>query len=289
LEVWIEQGILGELALVSMVVMVAGWGWWALGSRNVSLWGWVGLSGMLIVSLHGVFDVVFYVTRTLPLIGLALGFAYIARCSERSKNTPVRNKNLVTAIKLLLPIGLILVVLFNNQWIISAMQANLGALSQTNTELNLYDPEHFDDPTMDEIRQTSDFSQSEMQFTQSLESDVGNITANQRLSEIALSRGDYDQASFSMQSLWNTGQRDDVTRLLMGDSLIAHGQTIEAAEVVQGLTWAEKRIMGQAWYRYWLNDDYQRAAYAWETVLILNPDNQDAAYWKDEAEQKINN
>jgi len=38
-----------------------------------------------------------------------------------------------------------------------------------------------------------------------------------------------------------------------------------------GLAWADGRLAGQAWYRYEMNHDYQRAADAWAAVVLLKP------------------
>ena len=65
--------------------------------------------------------------------------------------------------------------------------------------------------------------------------------------------------------------RDVVTRLVYSDALAANGRPEAAAKAVAGLTWAEPRLLGQAWFRYWLNQDYRRAADAWQAVLLLNP------------------
>jgi hypothetical protein len=114
----------------------------------------------------------------------------------------------------------------------------------------------------------------------------GNLTARQRLGAMALSRGEYDQGLAQLQAAWEAGHGDDVTRLLLGDRLVATGQIEEAAEKVRGLTWAEMRLMGQAWYRYWVNEDYGLAADAWRAVVRLNPQNESVAHWVTKAEAK---
>ena len=91
-----------------------------------------------------------------------------------------------------------------------------------------------------------------------------------------------------MQTAWDAFYRDDVTRLLYGDALVANGQPEKAAQVVQGLSWAESRLMGQADYRYWANQDYRRAIYAWQAVKLINPYNSDINQRIAEAEQKLN-
>jgi O-antigen ligase len=77
LEVWIEQGVLAAMALILGTFVIAIWAWKALSVKYVCLWGWAGLAGLLIVAVHGIVDVVFYIERTLPLIGMALGFTFL--------------------------------------------------------------------------------------------------------------------------------------------------------------------------------------------------------------------
>ena len=74
--------------------------------------------------------------------------------------------------------------------------------------------------------------------------------------------------------------------MLLGDALAAQGSVEEAAAVVHGLDWAEMRLNGQAWYRYWINQDWQRAAYAWQTVLLLDPQDAYARAWARQAEER---
>jgi tetratricopeptide (TPR) repeat protein len=96
-------------------------------------------------------------------------------------------------------------------------------------------------------------------------------TALQRLAQIALSTGEYPQALTWMQTAWEAGHRDEITRLLLGDALAAAGKPFAAAEMVRGLPWAAGRLNTQAWYRYVRQQDYARAAFAWQAVLSLDP------------------
>ncbi len=82
LEVLLEQGILGLIGLIWAGIVVVLWTWKALGRVSVSIWGWAGLAALLAVALHGMVDVVFYVTRTLPLIGLLFGYAWFMNASH---------------------------------------------------------------------------------------------------------------------------------------------------------------------------------------------------------------
>ena len=67
---------------------------------------------------------------------------------------------------------------------------------------------------------------------------------------------------------------------------MAAGQPALASDTVRGVAWAEMRLRGQAWYRYWLAQDYRRAADAWTTAVLLDAfGTTDLVFWRSEAER----
>ncbi len=276
LEVWLEQGVLGAIGVVWILVVVILWAWNAFGRERVSLWEWAGLAAVAIAVVHGMFDVVFYVTRTLPLLGLVLGFAYHA--SGRLQEDRDKKKRWLERYWVggsLIVLG-VLAFLFYRPLAASAY-ANWGSIMQTRQELSIYDATQFDNPTLDLVRRERDMTEIEAIFNRSIALIATNNTALRRLAMIALSRGEYDRGLVFSQQAWNAGLRDEITRLVYGDALAASGQPESAAAVVRGISWAEGRLAFQAWYRYCLgvppgNVDDQRCADAWRAVLALNPD-----------------
>jgi hypothetical protein len=314
LEIWLEQGIFGLLAVAWMAAVIAGWGWKALwrcqanrfGEPNPklssSLWGIAGFLALVVVGIHGIVDVVFYVTRTLPLIGLIVGYAYnLVNMGEVSKDEPLNQSKTPGAkanrigLIVVLGLGLSLIIgIVSYRLLFATWNANLGVIAQTRIELTLYDPKRYDDPTLDQVRQIADLSVAERRFQEALKWQPENQTALHRLTMIALSRGQYDRALTLAQNAWEvkTNQGfdftpDDIPRLLLSDALVADGKPDAAADLVYGLHWAVNRLMSQAWYRYWVNEDYSRAASAWQTVLYLKPGQVDAVYWQRQAQQQM--
>ena len=273
LEVGFEQGLIGLFALAWGMLTLLGWAWRSLETGKSSPWGWAGLAALGVLAVHSIFDVVYYVTRPLPLIGLYAGMAWMLREAVSQGAPALRPVNAKLRRMALAAVGfagLALLLIFFRP-LAARWTANLGVIEQTRLELGAYDAAHFDNPTLDEVRQQLDLSQASAHFQQALAWNPTDRTALQRLAQIALSTGDYPQALSWMQTAWGAGQRDEITRLLLGDGLAAAGQPQAAAEMVRGLPWATGRLNTQAWYRYVRQEDFARAAFAWQAVLALDP------------------
>ncbi len=300
LEVWIEQGIFGALALILAGVILLGWTWSAICSPKGNIWGWAGLAAVGIAFLHGLVDVVFYVSRTLPLLGFIMGFAWFAVrkdavCSstlgKETSEAGMRTASWWQQRRIFLVFAGIAVLVLAG-WIfwrpiLSQFYANQGALLQTRLELSEYDPAIKDHIPIHDIRQRIDLGDAEAALEHALSIDPSNRTALQRLAQIGFSQGKYSQALELTRRLWEAGYRDEVTRLLYGDALMANSFPQEAAGVLQGLTWAGPRLEGLFWYQYWPGEDYNRAADALTVVQLLDPERTDLQEWIDQARNKI--
>jgi O-Antigen ligase len=292
-EIWLEQGILGEIAFLSILVVVAFWAWRALNAVNKpvssmqSILGWAGLIGVLAITVHSFVEVVFYDERTAPLVGLILGYAYLA---SPPVNAVVSRRRLRPRVILwgAVIIGfLALACILFYRPILSAFYANLGAIEQTRLEMSNYNPDNFQNDSLDQVRQRLSLENVQALFRRSLNWDPINRVALLRLGDIALSYQDERSAQMALQAAWEAGYRDSRTRLLYGDLLVMQGKVQNAAAVQEGVAWAVWRLSGQAWYRYWQNNDFRRAKDAWQTVLLLDPSNQDATYWSEQATHQI--
>jgi O-antigen ligase len=297
LEIWLEQGLVGFLALVAGGFVVLSRAFQVLQdstgklSKRILL-NWAGLAALTIIGVHSLFDVVFYVERTLPVIGFVAGFAFLPANTLELDNSVAQTTNNGPQFIQRLLIGflaialLVLGALFHRA-LLASWYANLGALGQTRLELGLFDPAHFETLTIDQIRRRSDMIGFEANFQKALAWNANNLTALQRTTEIAMSRGAYAGALASIQSAWLEGNQDEKTRLLLGDAWVAAGNPPEAAAHLHGLDWAVTRLFSQAYYRYWLDEDYARAALAYQTILLLDPANTEAAYWLEQAETRL--
>jgi tetratricopeptide (TPR) repeat protein len=287
----IEQGIVGLGGYLLLVVTCA-----ILGLRRLRTatraQAWVieaGLCGLGAVLIHGLMDDALYGSRGVLLLFVPVGLVVAASRMDRGAEAlaparPWRKWALGAALVLLIVSGIV--------WrrpLLGAWYADLGALEQARVELVAYDPDRFDDPTIDGVRRQKDLGEAMALLERAVQIDPANPTARQRLAAIGLSRGEYAAALDHVQKAWEAGHRDEITRLLLGDALVAAGRAEEAAEEVRGLEWAEGRLMFQGGYRYWPEQDYRRTADVCRAVLLLNPANEWALSHLAEAEARIEN
>jgi len=273
IDIALSQGVLGAVAAVCVIGGAAWLGLHALDRvRSPPPALAPGLFSLAIISIAALGDDSFYSSWGMLLLWVPAGVVIVGwrgvcvTCDEILRPRAWRWQALVavTVVVLALAIGF---------WrpLAAAWYANVGAVHQTWTELSQYDYRHFDNSTLDQIRMRSDLSTAEENFRRALALDPGQVTARTRLAQIALGRGAYDEALDHAQAAWDAGHRDPVTRLLLGDALVATGKIEDGVEIVRGLDSAVGRLDGQAWYRYWLGEDYTRAADAWRAALALNP------------------
>jgi O-antigen ligase len=258
LDILVEQGTIGLGLYLGLVVVALVYAVRALrGARRVYLWVTeAALASLGVGLLHGLVDDVLYGSRGLLLLFVPLGLIVAARQAasrepnhQESANTPELARGALAPLGVVG--GLVLVVVALG-WrpISAAWQANLGALAQTRIELAVYDQWHFDNPNLDQVRQTQPLEAALERFERALALDPGNITARRRLALVALARGDYAAARLHMERAWADGHRDRATRLLLGDALVAADEPDVAAEIIRGVPWARARLEGQAWSRY---------------------------------------
>ncbi|GAG58466.1 unnamed protein product [marine sediment metagenome] len=111
-------------------------------------------------------DVTVYVGRTLPLLGMILGFAYLSNRpaapipnEQPALSTQPPKKVTVTLTILLFSLTLF-TFLFFYQPLMGVWYANLGSLFQTRIELKYYGSNNLVDLSMDQIRRSTDLSQA---------------------------------------------------------------------------------------------------------------------------------
>lgn len=287
LNLFISQGIGGLLAylgLVAAALLLA----YKVARRSEEKWPLAGAVAMIGVGLvHGLIDDPFYGSRAV-LVWFA-PFGLIA-AAARAEGVDLRWETSQRSRIAVFGVGLAAIILaaawFRGD-LLASYEANLGLVRQAQAELVRYDPDRLSEQTLDQVRAAADLTKAEAHYAQALRYNPNQRTANLQLAGIALARGQYDLALVQSERAWNAGNRDRVTRMMYGVTLVAQGRPQEAAGVLRGVSWAESRLNGEAWYRYYRFGDYPRAAAAYRAMLLLNPNDETAKQGLAQSEMHI--
>lgn len=285
----------GGMALVALLML---WGysvaqfvrWRQVASRGLGLVMEASIAALGSLIIHGLVDNVLYGSRGVLLFFVPTGIllAATARTRREFAARVAEEKGEASLAEIRVPraatawhwlaafgLGLGLLLALTEGHPVAAWYANQGAIAQTRAELNLYDPERFAELEMDEVRRRADLGTAEASLLKALETPE-HATAPRRLASIRLARGDYSDAYRIMHSSWAAGNRDDATRLLYGDALVANGQPAAAAEIIRGVPFALERLEGQAWSRYRQNQEWEELSYAYEAIAHLAGESEQA-------------
>lgn len=251
-----------------------------LARQSAGKWPLAGIVAMLVVSLvHGFVDDPLYGSRAVLVWLIPLGLAASAARSEDlvpAAQLPFRTGRVVG---LSFAAAAVIGLIFFRNSLLAAYETNLAVVEQAKIELARYDPARFTELSLEQIRLREDYSRPMARFARVLQYKPRQLAASQHLAEFALMRGEYDNGLAYIEPLWTAGRRDRVTRILFASALVADGQPQAAAAVVNGLTWAEERLSYEAWYRYYVNQDFDRAGDAYRAVLLLDPTDDNAQRW----------
>jgi tetratricopeptide (TPR) repeat protein len=289
-DVLINQGLIGLLSFVGLAAACGVYGLRRLREATGKA-AWIieaGLVSLGVILAHGLGDDALYGNRGVLLLFVPIGWILCGANNARPERpaTRPRDRRHWLGLGLAAAAGLVVIGLAIWRPVLGEWYANLGAIEQARVELSHYDQWHFDNPTMDQVRQRENLDAAGAWLRQAVALDPANATARQRLTEIELARGQYVEALQDIEFIYRAGEQDAVTRMLLGDAYAANGQVQAAVEVVRGLPWAIARLEGQAWSRYWVNADYRRAADAWAAVVLLDPNNTGAAQSQAEAARR---
>jgi hypothetical protein len=257
LQIWIEQGLLGVIAFVWLLVALGRWTWQQRGKANWLVVGGIGATTAMV--LHGMVDAPLWYSDITTAF-LFLPIALTAAAMDKSTARPLgfsRKAVLTTGLVGVLSLASLAAVDLTG---LGAMWfANLGAVSETRQELSQY---HFPETLVEYVRRDEDFSQSESYFQQAIAMDFGNVTANQRLGQLALARADYEAAKNYFLAADERDPSNPVTWQLLGAAYLGLGQIDNAHEYWARLADAPSRLESEAWVRYETRGDHERAQWA---------------------------
>lgn len=251
LQIWMEQGLIGIIAFVWLVISFYWWTW-----KQRTEWNWLavgGLAATTVMLLHGLVDAAFWYTdwtRPLLLIPFALTLAGIHSAYSFKQDLKIG--------AVLGAAALSLIIVF---WkpALTRWYANLGSLSQTRIELSQY---AFPQTLVEYVRHDADLSDAEKFFHETLELDSEDVTANQRLAMIQLARGQYDNALALAQAAYARDATNPVTWQFLGDAYLALGDQDKAYAYWSQVDGAASKLNLEAAIRYDRVGDQERAQWA---------------------------
>ncbi len=248
LQIWVEQGLLGVMAFVWLVVAFYVYVW-----RRREQLGWLARGGLIattVMLLHGLVDAALWYsdwTRVLLFFPMALTVAGLGTVPVRVDHARIA---VLTAV-----FGLVCIVIVGSP-VAALWQANLGSLAQTQVELGQYE---FPERLVEYTRRDADLTRAENYFRQALVLDRSNVTANQRLALIALARGNYAEALTRAETAYGQNANDAVTWQLLGDAYLASGQLDQAYVYWSKVDDAPSRLYEEMNVRYVPQRDRMRA------------------------------
>jgi O-antigen ligase len=257
LQIAIEQGIPGLLAFI-----------WLIGSAvrtvlnpeadripGLSL-RIAALASLVVLVVHGMVDAVPYVSLTVPVMFLPIGAAFAFHISpseapkfaDAAQPSARRGRRIAIAIGMIgiVALGALLLPAFQ-----SMLQTNLGAVAQTRAELSQY--RWPDWPIQDALRRSPevDLAPAIVYYEAALRSDPHNPSANRRLGQIELSRGDYGAAQERLAEAYVSAPWQRATRQLLGESYAISGDTAQAATLWRTVDLDRGQLaLRQWWYEH---------------------------------------
>lgn len=240
LNLWLEQGLPGLGAFL--------WLLWALWRQpSASPWRAAALISAGVILLHGQVDDAFYGSRAVLL--LFLPWALLASPLPPSADPPpsaglwVAERTYILAALLLTGAGLMLLPATRAQF-----QANLGALRQTRAELSIYQWPQV--PLQDELRRSgaANLGPAEASFHAALALDSRNVTANRRLGQIELARGQYDLGCDHIATAHTAAPRQRALRQLLGECEALQGQITRAARLWRTVDPSQGQLALRKWW-----------------------------------------
>jgi hypothetical protein len=274
LDVWLEQGAPGLLALGWLVVTAASPLLVPrLGNEATSHWRSAALASLGVILLHGMLDDAFYGYggRAIPLMFLPLtvlaGPANISVAMSRAE-PPARFRPAIILCSITMTLLVIVLLLPRMR---AAVEANLGAIAQTQAELSVY---HWPEwPFQDAVRRSPkvNLAPAIAHYQAALALDPANVTANRRLGQIELSLAQYDSACRHLQTAYATAPSQRANRQFAGECFALGSDIKQAAMLWETIDTGQQQLKLREWWYTYFAGDQERAAQIVQAAAALNP------------------
>ena len=261
LNVWLEQGALGLIALIGLVLN-------ALWPRsNSSGWRMAALAALGVLLVHTLVDDPFYGYGG-PLMSLVCVPLGLLHCQSTLPAETPRRAQPAFVLWAVAALGLVITVSLPQGR--AAIEANLGAIEQTRAELSVYHwPEY---GLQDVVRRSSavDLRPAIQYYESALTIDPANVTSNRRLGQIELSLGNVDPACDYLEHAYAAAPDQRASIQLLGECYALRGDAGRAVQLWGAIDVSEGQLMARQW---WYGDylgQIDRAAALTAAVAALN-------------------
>jgi O-antigen ligase len=277
LDVWLNLGLVGLLALAGMVINAV----WVKPSPShqqlgIIPWRMAALMTLGIILLHTLVDdsIFGYGGAAIPIIFIPLGL--LARSGVEQATATSKRQRWSPAIGMWSVAGIAFVIGLLTPQGRAAIEANIGAVLQTRSELFVY---HWPEvPIQDALRRQGavDLTEALKRYQTAVALDPANVTAQLRTGQIELAREEYQSACRHLALAYASRPDRRATRQLLGECATFSGENEEAIALWRGIDMSEGQLMArQWWYESYLaaHDKAQQlkqAADAWTMRVLLD-------------------
>jgi O-antigen ligase len=258
LEVWLEQGLLGIVALVWLIASLYQAAWTHKKARTDLLFQstWIGLTAIFV---HGITDARQYedLWCWLPFFGLlGLGGGVLLR--QDAGETRRR--------RCLLPVGvaaafLILVAVALFPWS-ATYYANRGCVAQAQVDLS---------PVLDDGQRTILQKQAAEHYRRAIQIDPGNRTARQRLGLMLIEEARFGEGVEHLEVAWEADPGNTTTRKALGLAYVWVGELEEARPLLSDAPDIVEELNVWGWWRG-TQQQMEQSLHAYRMSLLLEPD-----------------
>ncbi len=259
LQVAVEQGVPGLLGFTGLIVSAIGLGllWLRQGGVAARRYSCSALAAQCALLIYGCTDAELYASIFVPLLFLPTAFLLAAAPlinasgagnSGRASGIfqPLRSMRAYWLGGLVPLVVLVLFLLLpgtQSRWL-----ANQTTVGQTRQELSLYEWPTW--PIQDAVRRSKlvDTEHWVAQYNAILQLDPTNVTALRRLGQIALSRGNYQQADELLTRAYQVAPQQRATRQLLGEAKALLGDDASAYLLWQGIDLSQGQLELRRWW-----------------------------------------
>ncbi len=245
LDVWLEGGALGLVALLIVLVTVI------RQSSRLGTWRAAAFACTAVVAVHGLLDDALYAYAPLAQVLMWIPLAMIARLVPTPSLSLHGIQAAAGACAVVLAVAVVAIPSINSVW-----QTNLGALAQTKLELPGYT--YLEWGQQDKKRRFGelDYTQVRAHYDAALTLDANNAMANRRLAQIEIPFAHYDAARAQLDRAYAVAPAYRATRQMLGEMRAIAAETGPAVELWRTIDDRQNQLdMRLAWYRDFISDE----------------------------------